>query len=86
MIAVQTGAGFPFTPIAAYDGNITVRFGRAPVRSVLDRILPLITEGSLAIPDQVIVTHPSESLESGPALYRRFAARQPGLVKALFAP
>lgn len=86
VIAVQTDAGFPFTPVEAYDRNITVRFGRAPVRSVLDRLLPMVGEGSLEIPEELIVTHPAESLENGPELYRAFAGRRPGLVKVLFAP
>ena len=86
VIAVQTDEQFPFSPIAAYDKNITVRFGRAPVRSVLDRLLPAIADGHLAIPDEVVVTHPAESLRDGPDFYRRFAERTPGLVKALFLP
>ena len=85
VIAVQTDAEFPFTPVNAYDANITVRFGRAPVRSVLNRMLPMIKSGALQIPDDVIVTHPTEALEDGPDLYRAFADREPGLVKALFA-
>ena len=85
VIAVQTDEQFPFSPIAAYDKNVTVRFGRAPVRSVLDRLLPALTDGRLVIPDEVVVTHPAESLGDGPELYRRFAEREPGLVKALFA-
>jgi threonine dehydrogenase-like Zn-dependent dehydrogenase len=85
VIAVQTDAGFPFTPMEAYDRNITVRFGRAPVRSVLDRLIPMVEAGSLAIPEQVIVTHPGEPLEDGPELYRQFAGHRPGLVKVLFA-
>jgi threonine dehydrogenase-like Zn-dependent dehydrogenase len=84
VIAVQTDEMFPFSPIAAYDKNITVRFGRAPVRSVLDGLLPALANGRLAIPDEAIVTHPAESLSDGPDLYRRFAEREPGLVKALF--
>ncbi len=84
VVAVQTETTFPFTPIESYDRNVTVRFGRAPVRSVLDRLLPRLED--LQVPDNVIVTHPAEPLESGPDLYRRFAAREPGLVKALFAP
>ncbi|MDH5371907.1 MAG: alcohol dehydrogenase catalytic domain-containing protein [Acidimicrobiia bacterium] len=86
VIAVQTEITFPFTPIEAYDSNITVRFGRAPVRSVLDRILPMIEDGRLSVPDEAVVTHPAEPLSEGPSLYRRFAEREPGLVKALFAP
>ncbi len=84
VVAVQTEVGFPFTPIESYDKNITLRLGRAPVRSVLERLLPRL--GDVRVPDDVIVTHPAEPLESGPDLYRRFAAREPGLVKALFSP
>lgn len=86
VIAVQTDDHFPFTPIEAYDRNVTVRFGRAPARSVLTRLLPLIQEGKLRIPDESIVTHPTVPLAEGPEFYRRFAAREPGLVKALFIP
>jgi threonine dehydrogenase-like Zn-dependent dehydrogenase len=85
VIAVQTSPDFPFTPVNAYDANITVRFGRAPVRSVLNRILPMIDSEALQIPDESIVTHPDEALEDGPNLYRAFAGREPGMVKALFA-
>ncbi len=84
VVAVQTERTFPFTPIESYDRNVTVRFGRAPVRSVLDRLLPRL--GDVRVPDDVLVTHPAEPLESGPDLYRRFASREPGLVKALFTP
>jgi threonine dehydrogenase-like Zn-dependent dehydrogenase len=86
VIAVQTDEQLPFSPIEAYDKNVTVRFGRAPVRSVLDRLLPALADGRLAIPEEVVVTHPAESLSDGADLYRRFAKREPGLVKALFAP
>ncbi|MDF1597004.1 MAG: alcohol dehydrogenase catalytic domain-containing protein [Acidimicrobiia bacterium] len=86
VIAVQTEPAFPFSPIEAYDRNITVRFGRAPVRSVLDQILPMLDEGRLTVPDDVVVTHPEERLQDGPDLYQAFAEREPGLIKALFAP
>jgi alcohol dehydrogenase len=86
VIAVQTDNAFPFTPVDAYDRNATVRFGRAPVRSVLERIVPMLVAGEIEMPDGAIVTHPAEQLRDGPELYRRFAARESGLVKALFAP
>jgi threonine dehydrogenase-like Zn-dependent dehydrogenase len=85
VIAVQTAERFAFTPIQAYDANITVRFGRAPVRSLLDHILPRVARG-LELPVATVVTHPSVPLEDGPDTYRRFAAREGGLVKALFRP
>jgi threonine dehydrogenase-like Zn-dependent dehydrogenase len=85
IIAVQTADRLAFTPVDAYDVNLTVRLGRAPVRSLLDRLLPRIADG-LEVPVAAVVTHPHVALEEGPALYRRFAAREAGLVKALFVP
>lgn len=86
IIAVQTDRAFAFTPVEAYDRNLTVRAGRAPVRALLDGLLPVIAAGELEIPAGVVITHPDEALEDGPEVYRRFAAREPGLVKATFRP
>lgn len=86
VIAVPTESAFAFTPVEAYDRNLTVVTGRAPVRSILDEILPLVGSGAVVIPDDDIITHPDRPLEEGPDLYRRFAARQDGIVKATFRP
>ncbi|MBA2528649.1 MAG: alcohol dehydrogenase catalytic domain-containing protein [Euzebyales bacterium] len=86
VIAVQTSRRFGFTPAEAYDANLTVRFGRAPVRSVLDRLLPRLERGELSVPGRLVVTHPEMPLSDGPDTYRRFAAREPGMVKAVFVP
>lgn len=85
IIAVQTAERLAFTPVDAYDANITVRFGRAPVRSLLERILPKVASG-LVIPSDVVISHPRIPLDKGPDAYRRFAARESGLVKGLFQP
>ncbi|NIA25472.1 MAG: alcohol dehydrogenase catalytic domain-containing protein [Gammaproteobacteria bacterium] len=85
IIAVQTADRFAFTPVDAYDRNATIRTGRAPVRSVLDRLLPLVVAGRVKIPTDVIVTHPGVPIERGPEMYRRFAAHEPGLVKVVFS-
>ncbi len=86
IVAVQTADRFGFTPVDAYDANLTVRAGRAPVRAVLDRLLPRLAAGEVAIPTDVVVTHPDVTLADGPAAYRRFADREPGLVKVVFRP
>ena len=86
IIAVQTDRAFAFTPVEAYDRNLTVRAGRAPVRALLDGLLPAVAAGELEIPTSTVITHPDAALEEGPELYRRFAAREPGLVKATFRP
>jgi alcohol dehydrogenase len=82
VIAVPTFDRFAFSPVNAYDKNVTVVTGRAPVRSILERILPHIDR--LAIPADVIVSHPSVPIEDGPDAYRRFAAREQGIVKVAF--
>lgn len=86
IISVPTSDRFQLTPVEAYDRNLTVRFGRAPVRSVLDRLLDRVVSGEVAIPSDVVLTHPRVPLEQGPEMYRRFAAREPGVLKAAFMP
>jgi alcohol dehydrogenase len=86
LISVQTGDRFGFSPVDAYDRNLTVRTGRAPARSVLDGLLPRLRSEGWALPTAVVVTHPAVPLEDGPATYRRFAAREDGLVKAVLRP
>lgn len=86
VIAVQTADRFGFSPVQAYDRNVHVSFGRAPVRSVLRRLLPLIVRGDVSVPSASVVTHPAVSLSAGPRTYERFAAREAGFIKALFVP
>ena len=85
VIAVQTGSAFGFSPVDAYGRNLTVRFGRAPVRSALDRMLPDAVELARTLAD-VVITHPHVDLADGPATYERFARRAGGTIKAVFAP
>lgn len=86
IIAVQTDAAFAIDPVTAYDRNLQITAGRAPVRALLDDLLPLVAAGELAVPVDAVLTHPDRPLAEGPDLYRRFAAREPGLVKASFRP
>lgn len=84
IIAVQTAEHFGIDPITAYDKNLTIRAGRAPVRSVLALILDRVVSGELVVPTDIIVTHPGRPLTDGPGLYRAFAGRRHGLIKATF--
>jgi alcohol dehydrogenase len=86
VIAVPTDRRFAFTPPEAYDRNVTVRAGRASVRATLERLLPRVTSGEVRPPTELVVTHLDVRLDDGPELYRRFAAREDGLVKAVFRP
>ena len=85
VIAVQTGASFGFTPVAAYDANLTVRFGRASVRAALDRVLPQAA-GLLSAVGAVLVGDAALALADGPDAYARFARRERGTLKVVFAP
>lgn len=86
IIAVQTAERFGIDPTTVYDKNLTIRSGRAPVRSVLDSVLSDISAGSLAVPASSVITHPYRPLSDGPGMYRAFAARHSGLIKATFSP
>lgn len=86
IIAVQTAESFGIDPVTVYDKNLTVRSGRAPVRSLLAGVLSQISAGSLRVPTDSIITHPYRPLSDGPGMYRAFAARHSGLIKATFEP
>jgi alcohol dehydrogenase len=86
IIAVQTAPRFGVTPVEAYDRNLAIRLGRAPVRSLLDELVPRLLDGRLSVPTEMLLTHPAEPLADGPELYARFAAREQGLVKAALVP
>lgn len=82
VISVQTASDFAFSPIEAYDRNLTVAWGRAPVRSILDSHVGLLTEVARDIAGPIV----SETvpLSDGPATYAAFADRR--FVKAAFDP
>jgi alcohol dehydrogenase len=84
VISVQTEESFAFTPVEGYDANVTVAMGRASVRSLLARLLPMVAEGTVSVPSSTVVTHAHQPLESAPELYRRFADREHGMLKVVF--
>lgn len=85
IIAVQTAAALGVPPTLAYDRNLTLRLGRAPVRSVLDELLPSVLTGEVELDLDQVVTH-RLPLADGQQAYTRAAAHEPGMVKALLVP
>ena len=77
---------FGITPADLYDGNLTYRAGRAPVKSILDRILPAIESGRITVPVDAMISDPRVPLSEGPDAYRRFAERAEGVRKMVFDP
>lgn len=83
LISVQTDNRFAITPVEAYDRNLTITAGRAPVRSVLARDIGLLTDVGRAC-SEVIVDAGGTPLSAAAATYERFASHQ--FVKATFDP
>ncbi len=83
IISVQTSTDFAFSPIEAYDRNLTVALGRAPVRSILDSHIELLAEVAHEVAD-MIVTRRGLALSGGPATYAAFADR--AFLKGVFDP
>lgn len=83
VISVQTSQHMPFTPIEAYDRNLTVSWGRASVRSVLDREWEFLAAAAAEMAD-VVVDRQGVPMSEGPGAYRAFADRE--FVKAAFDP
>lgn len=86
VVAVPTRPTLDLPPPAAYDANLTVRFGRAPVRSLLPAVLDAVVDGRLRVPTAQLVTGPPLALEDGPAAYERAASPGLGSGKLLIDP
>lgn len=86
VVAVPTRPTLDLSPVQAYDRNLTVRFGRAPVRSLLPEVLDAVADGRLRVPTDHIVSEPPLPLTEGPSAYRRAADPSAGTGKLTFAP
>ena len=86
VVAVPTSPTLDLSPVAAYDRNLTVRFGRAPVRSLLPTVLDAVADGRLRIPTDHVLAGPPLPLEAGPTAYHRAAAPTDGVGKLTFDP
>lgn len=86
VVAVPTRASLDLSPVEAYDRNLTVRFGRAPVRSLLPVVLDAIDDGRLHVPTDEILTGPPLPLAAGPIAYERADEPDDGVGKLTFDP
>lgn len=86
VVAVPTTSTLDLSPITAYDRNLTVRHGRAPVRSLLPTVLAAVADGRLRVPSDRVVTGPPLPLAEGPAAYDRAATARDGVGKLTFDP
>lgn len=82
-VGVHTSQQFAFSPIEAYDKNVTFKIGRAPVRRYMQQLL----DNSLQSPYDTtqIITH-RLALAEGAEAYRLFDQKQAGCIKAILQP
>lgn len=79
-VGVCTEMALPFSPVDAYNKNITYSTGRCPARQLMPEILGFVESG--AYPFAEIISHRLK-LEDGPDAYERFASREPGMMKVI---
>lgn len=79
-VGVHTSPQFAFSPVEAYDKNLTFRIGRCPARHLMDHVLPLLREAELD--PSVIISH-RLSLSEGSEAYRIFAEKLENCTKAV---
>ena len=81
-VGVCTESALPFSPAQAYDKNITYTTGRCPARSLMPSLVPIVQEKPEMFTK--IISH-RLNLTDGIDAYRRFAAREPGMMKVMLA-
>jgi threonine dehydrogenase-like Zn-dependent dehydrogenase len=80
MVGCYTSSDFPFSPVEAYNKNLTIRTGRCPARHYVERVGQLVR--SRAIDCRSLITH-RWGLDDGPRAYEVFAGRRDGCIKAI---
>ena len=80
-IGCHTTAQFSFSPVEAYDKNLTYRTGRCPARRLMPDLAERIACGELQVDGLITHEFAPEDCERA---YRIFARRQDGCQKAMF--
>lgn len=79
-VGVHTSPQFSFSPVEAYDKNLTFKIGRCPARHYMNRLLPLVQSGDWAL--QKVISH-RMSLRDGVEAYRIFDQKRDGCTKVI---
>ncbi|MDR9418187.1 alcohol dehydrogenase family protein [Gracilimonas sp.] len=82
-VGVQAYEQLPFNPPGLYDKNITMKFGRCPARSYMEKLIPLVQKEQLDL--TTVITH-TFSLEEGVEAYRLFDEQKDECIKVLLKP
>lgn len=82
-VGVHTEERFGFTPVDAYDKNLTFRSGRCPARAYMQRLAPLVRDGRI---DAEFVFSHRLPLHEGVRGYEMFDKKLDGCTKVLLEP
>lgn len=82
-VGVCTDAHLAFSPVEAYDKNLTYRIGRCPARHLMAELVPLVQKKKYDIAS--IFTHRMK-LEDGRLGYEIFAGKKDHCLKVLLEP
>jgi threonine dehydrogenase-like Zn-dependent dehydrogenase len=83
VVGVHTDAQFTFSPVEAYNKNLTYRVGRCPARRYMDQLLPLVASGAYDFAPLLSHRLP---LSDGPRGYRIFADKTEACTKVVLTP
>ncbi|MEJ2085716.1 MAG: alcohol dehydrogenase family protein [Acidobacteriota bacterium] len=83
VVGVHTEPNFTFSPVLAYDKNLTYKIGRCSARYYMDTTLQLLTRERPPVTN--IISH-RLPLSEGSQAYRLFADRAEGCTKAVLVP
>lgn len=82
-VAVHTEERLAFSPVEAYDKNLTFRTGRTPARHYMEQLLPFIESRRYDL--GALISH-RLSLSEGPRGYDIFDQRLEGCTKVVLTP
>ncbi len=82
-VGVHTEKSFAFSPMEAYDKNLTYRTGRCSARSYMEKVLPLLCDGRFDLAS--LISH-RVPLADGASAYDLFARRADGCTKVILRP
>jgi threonine dehydrogenase-like Zn-dependent dehydrogenase len=82
-VGVCNDVHLAFSPVDAYNKNLTYRVGRCPARSLMDKLVPLVRQHKYDLTS--IFTHRMK-LEAGRTGYEIFAGKRDHCLKVLLEP
>ncbi len=82
-VGVHTTNQFAFSPVEAYDKNLTFKIGRCPARYYMDKLSKIALENNAKISS--VITH-EFALKDGIKAYQIFDQKEDNCIKAILKP